>query len=147
MDMRFRPAHQSLFTTVPGRAPTDMRTSCEADAEWRSMLQLDLGLDEGHQSVWRGGITKTGNARVRRVLAESAWCYRYPAAVGKKKYFATRHLPEDVRDVAWKAQARLTRRYRALTARGKRSTVAVTAVARELVGFMWAIALMEPAEA
>ena len=98
-------------------------------------------------SIRRGGITKTGNARVRRVLAESAWTYRYPAGVGKKKYFATRHLPEAVRDTAWKAQARLTKRYRALTARGKRSTVAVTAVARELVGFMWAIALMEPTEA
>jgi transposase len=98
-------------------------------------------------SIRRGGITKTGNTRVRRVLAESAWTYRYPAGVGKKKYFATRHLPEAVRDTAWKAQARLTERYRALTARGKRSTVAVTAVARELVGFMWAIALMEPTEA
>ena len=70
-------------------------------------------------SIRRGGITKTGNARVRRVLAESAWTYRYPAGVGKKKYFATRHLPEAVRDSAWKAQARLTKRYRALTARGK----------------------------
>ena len=69
-------------------------------------------------SVRRDGITKTGNARVRRVLAESAWTYRYPAGVGKKKYFATRNLPEAVRETAWKAQARLTKRYRALTARG-----------------------------
>ena len=83
--------------------------------------------------------------RLRRVLAESAWAYRHPAAVGRKKYFATRHLPEDIQEVAWQAQARLTRRYRALTARGKRSTVAVTSVAHELVGFMWAIARMEPA--
>ncbi len=98
-------------------------------------------------SVRRGGITKTGNARVRRVLAESAWCYRYPARVGTKKHLATRHLPEAVRETAWKAQMRLTKRYRALTGRGKRSTVAVTAVARELVGFMRAIALMEPTEA
>ena len=97
-------------------------------------------------SVRRGGITKAGNVRVRRVLAESAWTYRYPARVGKEKYFATRHLPEAVLETAWKAQARLTKRYRALTARGKRSTIAVTAVARELVGFMWAIALMEPME-
>ena len=74
------------------------------------------------ESVWRGGITRAGNARVRRVLAESAWAYRHPAAVGRKKYFATRHLPEDIQEVAWQAQARLTRRYRALTARGKRST-------------------------
>ena len=70
-------------------------------------------------SVRRGGITRTGNARVRRVLAESAWTYRFPAKVGKKKYFETRHMPEAVRDIAWKAQARLTKRYRALTARGK----------------------------
>ena len=97
-------------------------------------LMVYLGLVPSERSTgdsvrW-GGITKTGNARVRRVLTESAWTYRCPAGVGKKKYFATRHLPEAVREVAWKAQARLTRRYRALTARGKRGTVAVTAVAR-----------------
>ncbi len=114
-------------------------------------LMAYLGLVPSERStgdnVRRGGITKVGNARVRRVLAESAWTYRYPARVGKHKYFATRHLPEAVREVAWNAQARLTKRYRALTASGKRSTVAVTAVARELVGFMWAIAMMEPMEA
>ncbi len=49
-------------------------------------------------------------------------------------------MPEEVRDIAWKAQARLTKRYRALTARGKRTTVATTAIARELAAFMWAIA-------
>ena len=99
-------------------------------------------------SVRRGGITKTGNARVRRVLAESAWCYRYPSRVGTKKHLATRHLPEAVREGGMEgAQMRLTKRYRALTRRGKRSTVAVTAVARELAGFMWAIAMMEPTEA
>ena len=113
-------------------------------------LMAYLGLVPSERSTGdclrRGGITKTGNARVRRVLAESAWTYRYPARVGAKKYFATRHLPEAARETAWKAQARLTKRYRALMARGKRSTVAVTAVARELVGFMWAIALMETTE-
>lgn len=114
-------------------------------------LMAYLGLVPSERStgdtVRRGGITKTGNARVRRALAESAWTYRYPAKVGKRKYFATRHMSEEVRETAWKAQARLTKRYRALTARGKRSTVAVTAVARELVGFMWALARMEPAAA
>jgi len=111
-------------------------------------LMAYLGLVPSERStgdtVRRGGITKTGNARVRRVLAESAWTYRYPAKVSKKAYFATRHMPEAIRDTAWKAQARLTKRYRALVARGKRSTVAITAVARELVGFMWAIARMQP---
>lgn len=114
-------------------------------------LMAYLGLVPSERStgdtIRRGGITKTGNARVRRALAESAWTYRYPARVGKKKYFATRHMPEAVRETAWKAQTRLTKRYRALIARGKRSTVAITAVARELVGFMWAIALMGSAQA
>ena len=100
-------------------------------------LMAYLGLVPSERStgdnVRRGGITKAGNARVRRVLVESAWTYRYPARVGKHEYFATRHLPEAVREVAWNAQARLIKRYRALTASGKRSTVAVTAVARELV--------------
>lgn len=95
------------------------------------------------ESVRRGGITKTGNARVRRVLAEAAWTYRYPAKLGKRKYFASRHMPEIVQEIAWKAQARLTKRYRALVARGKRSTVAVTAIARELAAFMWAIARID----
>ena len=96
------------------------------------------------ESIRRSSITKTGNARVRRVLAQSAWTYRYPAKVGVKKYFESRHMPEAVRDIAWKAQARLTKRYRSLTSRGKRSTVAITAVARELAAFMWAIAQMNP---
>jgi transposase len=96
-------------------------------------------------SVRRGGITRPGNARVRRVLAESAWTYRYPARVGTKKYFETRDMPEEVRDIAWKAQARLTKRYRDLMARGKRATVATTAIARELAAFMWAIARLPAA--
>ena len=60
-----------------------------------------------------------------------------------KKYFESRHMPEAVRDIAWKVQARLTKRYPAPTGRGKRSTVAVTAVARELAAFMWVIARMD----
>lgn len=52
-------------------------------------------------------------------------------------------MPEAVRDIAWKVQARLTKRYPAPTGRGKRSTVAVTAVARELAAFMWVIARMD----
>ena len=74
----------------------------------RLMAWLGLVPSEGStgDSVRRGSITKTGNARVRRMLVESAWTYRYPARVGKTKYFATRHLPEAVRETAWKAQAR-----------------------------------------
>lgn len=109
-------------------------------------LMAYLGLVPSERStgdnVRRGGITRAGNARVRRILAEGAWTYRYPARVGTKKYLDTRHLPQEVQDIAWKAQARLSKRYRALRARGKKSVVVSTAIAREMAAFMWAIAML-----
>lgn len=102
-----------------------------------------LGLVPGERStgetVRRLGITKAGNGRVRRALVESAWTYRHPARVGKDKLYQHRRVSPAVRDIAWKAQTRLCSRYRALSARGKKLTVAVTAIARELAGFIWAI--------
>jgi transposase len=92
-------------------------------------------------SVRRGGITKAGNARARRTLVESAWTYRHPARIGKAKLYKLERLTPMVRDIAWKAQARLCARFRTLLSRGKRSTVVATAVARELAGFMWSVAL------
>jgi transposase len=92
------------------------------------------------EKVWRGGITKAGNIRARRMLIEGAWSYRLPARVGVKKQAQLEGLPQRVREIAWKAQTRLCRRYRMMMARGKRTTVAVTAVAREMSGFLWAIA-------
>ncbi len=91
----------------------------------------------GH--IWRGGITKTGSREARRMLVEAAWSYRYPARVAKEKAEILVRLPKSVRDIAWKAQLRLCGRYRSMTARGKKSTVVVAAVARELAGFVWAI--------
>jgi transposase len=90
-------------------------------------------------SVRRGGITKAGNGRVRHMLVESAWTYRHPAKIGASKLYKLEQVPPAVRDIAWKAQSRLTARYRALSARGKKSTVVCVAIARELVGFMWSI--------
>ncbi len=90
-------------------------------------------------SIRRGGITKTGNREARRMLIEAAWSYRYPARVAKEKAELLVRLPKCVRDIAWKAQTRLCARYRALSAKGKKSTVVVTALARELAGFVWAI--------
>jgi transposase len=90
-------------------------------------------------SVRRGGITKTGNARARRVLIESAWTYRHPPRLSTRKRFLVARAPRPVREIAWKAQTRLSARTRALTAKGKRSTVVVAPVARELAGFIWAI--------
>jgi transposase len=92
------------------------------------------------ETVKRGGITKTGNRRARRVLVEGAWTYRFGARVGRTLLDRARDLPKTVRDIAWKAQLRLCRRYRTLVARGKRSTVVTTAIAREMAAFLWAIA-------
>lgn len=103
-----------------------------------------LGLVPGERStgetVRRGSITKAGNGRVRHMLVESAWTYRHPPKVGAKKLYRLEEAPPKVREIAWKAQSRLTARYRMLAARGKRTTVVCTAIARELAGFMWAVA-------
>jgi transposase len=98
-----------------------------------------LGLVPGERStgetVRRGGITKAGNGRVRHMLVESAWTYRHPPKVGAKKLYRLEQAPPRVREIAWKAQTRLTARYRMLSGRGKRTTVVCTAIARELTGF------------
>jgi transposase len=88
----------------------------------------------------QGGITKTGNSRARRVLVEGAWAYRYPAKISPHIQKRIEGLPKPIRDIGWKAQVRLCKRFRRLTARGKHSNVVVTAIARELLAFMWAIA-------
>jgi transposase len=112
-----------------------------------------LGLVPSEQStgekVRRAGITKAGNRRARRILVECAWSYRHPPRIGKKKLDRVAAAPRPVREIAWKAQGRLAARYRALLRRGKKPTVAVTAIARELSGFIWAVdrALARPTAA
>jgi transposase len=86
----------------------------------------------------QGGITKTGNAHLRRVLVESAWHYRHHPFVGAALRARQRGAPADVIARAWTAQQRLHRRYARLAARGKPKQHIVTAVARELTGFIWA---------
>ena len=88
----------------------------------------------------KGGITKTGNSHARRMLVEAAWSYRLPARVSRRLLDRQQGLPEKVREIAWKAQVRLCSRYRRLVAKGKRAQVAITAIARELAAFIWAIA-------
>jgi transposase len=90
----------------------------------------------------RGAITKTGNAHLRRVLIEAAWHYRHHPFVGRRLQQRQRGAPAAAVDHAWRAQHRLHRSFRRLTGRGKPAAVAVTAVARELTGFIWA-ALMQ----
>ena len=87
----------------------------------------------------RGSITKAGNTRVRRVLIEGAWTYRFPARMSRLLQERQEKLPQIVRAIAWKAQVRLCARYRRLMAAGKRQTVVTTAIAREMAAFLWAI--------
>lgn len=86
----------------------------------------------------RGPITKTGNAHLRRVLVEAAWQYRHHAFLGPALIQRQRAAPPTAIAIAWRAQRRLHRRYRVLAARGKLKQQIVTAVARELTGFLWA---------
>jgi len=89
----------------------------------------------------QGGITKMGNAPARRALVEAAWQYRVPARLSPHLKKRQEGLPKTITDIAWEAQRRLHHRYTHLTRVGrKKSQVAVTAVARELAGFVWAIA-------
>jgi transposase len=92
----------------------------------------------------RGGITKTGNGHVRRVLVEAAWTYRHPARKTAVLQRRAERTAEVVQDIAWKAQKRLCARYRTLEARGKLKVQACTAIARELAGFIWAIGQVMP---
>jgi transposase len=104
-----------------------------------------LGLVPGErstgESVRRLGITKAGNGRVRRTLIEGAWTYRHLPRTGPAKLVVQENLPPAVKDIAAKAQTRLCARYRALHGKGKKQTVIVTALARELSGFVWAIGM------
>ncbi len=91
-------------------------------------------------SVRRGGITKAGNGAARRLLIEAAWSYRFPARISRELLLRQENQPKPIRDIAWKGQVRLCARYRKLARTGKPANVVTTAIARELTGFVWAIA-------
>ena len=88
----------------------------------------------------RGAITKTGNNHLRRVLVEAAWHYRHLPRVGQTLRKRREGLPESVKRISWQAQVRLNHKYRRLMGRGKAKNKAVVALARELLGFIWAMA-------
>ena len=91
-------------------------------------------------SVRRGGIAKAGSGLARRALIEGAWTYGMQARVSPKFLARLEVLPQVVRDIAWKGQHRMCQRYRHLVAAGKAKVVDITAIAREMAGFNWAIA-------
>ena len=91
--------------------------------------------------IRRGAITKAGNSHLRRVIVQSAWAYRYRPHVGPGLRKRQEGLSEPIKAIAWKAQHRLHGKYCRLTARGKPPQKVITAVARELLGFVWAIGM------
>ncbi len=107
-------------------------------------LMSFLGLTPSEHSTGdkkkKGAITKTGNQHARRVLVEAGWAYRFSAKVSKEMQKRQEHIPLPVRDIAWKAQLRLTKRFRTMSNNGKLKNVIVVAMAREIAAFMWAIA-------
>jgi transposase len=90
-------------------------------------------------SVRRGSISKAGNAHLRRIVTEAAWTYRHQPAVGSALKARQAGASETVKEIAWRAQHRLHQRYRTLMGRGKTKQKVITAVGRELLGFIWAI--------
>ena len=98
------------------------------------------------ETTKRGSITKTGNGHVRRMLIEAAWAYRFPARISRCLRNRQQEFSSSILDISWKAQIRLCSRYRKMTAR-KTQQLVITAIARELSAFMWAIAREVPLEA
>ena len=108
--------------------------------ELMSYLGLVPSEHSSGETTRRGGITKTGNGHVRRVLVEAAWAYRLPARISPKLHKRQEGMPLDICAISWKAQLRLCTRYKRLLARGKANKLIIAAIARELCAFMWAIA-------
>jgi len=112
----------------------------ENPTELMSYLGLVPSEHSTGEKIRRGSITKSGNGHVRRVLVEAAWAYRLPAKISRLLLKRQEGLSKEVCEISWKAQVRLCSRYRRLWAKGKPKQVIVTAIARELCAFMWAIA-------
>ena len=94
--------------------------------------------------IRRGGLTKAGNSAARRLLIEAAWTYYFPARLGRELLLRQEEQPTPIREIAWKGQLRLCARYRKLARTGKPANVVTAAIARELAGFVWAIARRVP---
>jgi transposase len=97
--------------------------------------------DSSGKRIRRGGITKTGNAHLRRIVGEAAWSYRRPPCIWYGLRRRQESISEEAKEIAWKAQHRLHKRYMKLGAAGKPQGKIITAVARDLLGFIWAIGI------
>ncbi|HVH71520.1 MAG TPA: IS110 family transposase [Candidatus Dormibacteraeota bacterium] len=95
---------------------------------------------------YQGSITKTGNAHLRRVLVEASWAYQFRPWLGGWLLKRQANVSPEVKEIAWKAQHRLHARYRTLLTMGKNKPKIVTAIGRELLGFVWDIGVITEAE-
>jgi transposase len=95
--------------------------------------------DSSGKRIRRGSITRTGNAHLRRVLVQAAWAYCRRPKISPALKKRQAGVSEEIKEISWKAQHRLNGRYRHLVSKGKLPQKAITAVARELVGFIWDI--------
>jgi transposase len=127
-----------LAATAIAAATGDMR---RFDSPRQLMSYFGLVPSEHSSGSKRrlGAITKTGNCEVRRLLIQAAWHYRHPARTSRSKMDRINTASKITRDIAWKAQTRLTRRFQYMTHAKKQTNIVVTAIARELVGFVWAL--------
>jgi transposase len=110
----------------------------------RQLMGYSGAVSSEHSSgkkLRRGAITKAGNSHLRRIVGEAAWSYKHRPAIGAGLRKRQEGLSEEVKAIAWKAQHRLHSRYRRLLGKGKIKQQVVTALGRELLGFIWAIAV------
>ena len=129
-----------LITAMTVVAEIGDITRFDSPRQLMSYLGLVPSESSSGPKTRRGGITKTGNGHVRRVLVEAAWCYRFPARKTAPLQRRAEQTSEEVQAIAWKAQKRLCCRYQALSKRGLLPQKISIAIARELAGFIWAIA-------
>jgi transposase len=119
-------------------------TRVDTPRELLKCLGLIPSEDSSGEPRRQGSLTKAGHAHARRVLVEGAWAYRDPAKGSRHLQLRRETPPKVIQDIRWKAQVRLCQRDRRLVARGKHPNVVTVAMARELTGFMWAIAKQVP---
>lgn len=130
----------SLVTAMTLMAELGDLSRFESPRQLMSHLGLVPSEHSSGERQKRGGITKTGNSHVRRVLVEAAWTYKSPARKTAHLQQKAKKTSRVVQEIAWKAQKRLCNRYWYLINKGKLPVKSCIAVARELVGFIWAIA-------
>jgi transposase len=136
----------ALITAVNIVAELGMLSRFDSPRQLMGYSGLVPSEDSSGNRVKRGAITKTGNAHLRRVIVEAAWAYQFRPWVGG--YLAKRQkgLDAEIIEIGWKAQHRLHSRYKKLQAAGKNKPQIVTAVGREMLGFIWAIAVKTEAK-